>query len=132
MKIRQHFVSNSSSTSFICDVCGNIKSGWDMRHSDAEMRQCINGHTWCTSHDFFDFEVKKLTDDSEDDDDELAYEEQWYEVDPQYCPICTLTHIRDSDLLKYILKWSEKTRGIFEDAIKLEYKNWEDFKKEIQ
>lgn len=46
MKIRQGFVSNSSSSSFICVICGNVESGWDLSLSDVNMRQCINGHEW--------------------------------------------------------------------------------------
>ena len=48
MKIRNGFVSNSSSSSFICDVCGHVESGWDM--SMSEMYECTNGHTFCESH----------------------------------------------------------------------------------
>lgn len=42
MKIRTGFVSNSSSSSFVCDVCGNIESGWDLGLNDAEMCECVN------------------------------------------------------------------------------------------
>ncbi|NPV13095.1 MAG: hypothetical protein HPY57_15115 [Ignavibacteria bacterium] len=50
MKIRKGFVSNSSSSSFVCDVCGQDVSGWDMSLHDAEMYQCENGHTFCEDH----------------------------------------------------------------------------------
>ena len=50
MKIRNGFVSNSSSSSFICEVCGQDASGYDMCLSDAEMYECINGHVFCESH----------------------------------------------------------------------------------
>ena len=50
MKIRSGFVSNSSSSSFICDVCGQDVSGWDMGLYDAEMYECVNGHTFCEEH----------------------------------------------------------------------------------
>jgi hypothetical protein len=50
MKIRSGFVSNSSSSSFICDVCGHDASGWDLGLHDAEMYQCENGHTFCEDH----------------------------------------------------------------------------------
>ena len=50
MKIRTGFVSNSSSSSFLCDFCGNDVSGWDMGLSEAEMFQCVNHHTVCLSH----------------------------------------------------------------------------------
>ena len=46
MKIRVGFVSNSSSSSFICDVSGEVVSGWDIGLSDAEMYQCEKGHTF--------------------------------------------------------------------------------------
>lgn len=50
MKIRQGFVSNSSSSSFVCDICGAENSGWDMCLSEAEMYECENGHIICESH----------------------------------------------------------------------------------
>jgi len=50
MKIRTGFVSNSSSSSFVCDICGNIESGYDARPEDVGMTICKNGHTMCESH----------------------------------------------------------------------------------
>lgn len=47
MKYRLSFVTNSSSSSYICDVCGRHEEGWDMCLSEAEMMQCENGHTIC-------------------------------------------------------------------------------------
>ena len=46
MKIRNGFVSNSSSSSFICNYCGYIESGYDSFLSDFEMCNCENGHTF--------------------------------------------------------------------------------------
>jgi hypothetical protein len=54
MKIRRGFVSNSSSSSFICDVCGEEYSGMDATLEDAEMIQCKNQHTICIEHLIFD------------------------------------------------------------------------------
>lgn len=50
MKLRKGFVSNSSSSSFVCDVCGYTESGWDMSLEEAEMYECENGHTFCEGH----------------------------------------------------------------------------------
>ena len=50
MKKRIGFVSNSSSSSFICDVCNTVESGFDMGLEEAEMYECENGHTFCISH----------------------------------------------------------------------------------
>lgn len=50
MKLRLGFVSNSSSSSFVCDLCGYETSGWDMCLSEAEMFECENGHTLCDDH----------------------------------------------------------------------------------
>ena len=50
MKIRTGFVSNSSSSSFICDVTGDVESGWDMTLGEAGMCQCENGHTFSNEY----------------------------------------------------------------------------------
>ncbi len=49
-KIRNGFVSNSSSSSFICDFCGYNESGFDLCLSDVNMSQCEKGHTFCNDH----------------------------------------------------------------------------------
>ena len=50
MKIRKCYVSNSSSSSFVCEVCGNIESGWDSSFSDVGMAICTCGHVICEAH----------------------------------------------------------------------------------
>ncbi len=50
MKSRDGFVSNSSSSSFTCDVCRYTASGWDMCLSECDMTECCHGHTFCCDH----------------------------------------------------------------------------------
>lgn len=44
MKIRLGFVSNSSSSSFICDLTGESFSGWDASLRDFNLIKCEKGH----------------------------------------------------------------------------------------
>lgn len=46
MKFRKDFVTNSSSSSYVCEICGRTESGWDMGLSEAEMMECVNGHSF--------------------------------------------------------------------------------------
>lgn len=50
MKVRLGFVSNSSSSSFTCDVCGATESGMNMSVDEADMVECENGHIVCHTH----------------------------------------------------------------------------------
>jgi len=50
MKRRSGLVSNSSSSSFTCDVCGETESGMDMGLDDFEMVRCTEGHIVCNYH----------------------------------------------------------------------------------
>jgi hypothetical protein len=43
MKIRKGFVSNSSSSSYICDVCGEAETVYDGMQ-EAGLVRCVNGH----------------------------------------------------------------------------------------
>lgn len=62
MKIRKGYVSNSSSSSFTCDLCGTTQSGYDMGVYEAGMMYCENGHCFCERHalDENEFTVKNI------------------------------------------------------------------------
>lgn len=102
MKIRFGFVSNSSTSSFVCDVCGETFSGRDAGLEETEMFQCINGHTVCVDEAFEDFSPWI---ESVDNEFEAAYE-----VPEKYCPICQMAIFSASDLAGYLLRRTEIPR----------------------
>lgn len=123
MKIRHGFVSNSSSSSFICDVCGEDTSGYNISLEEAEMVQCKNGHFFCEHHILGEYEeiVEVL-----DDEDNPDYDEDWRWYFPiEHCPICQMQFFEDVIILKYMLKASNKTRKDVEKDIKNSFKSFD-------
>ena len=85
MKIRSGFVSNSSSSSFICDVCGSAEEEYD-----GEGRiLCEEEHSICNNCDSEDY-IRIESDD-------------WGEVITKgTCPICTKKVVPDYMKLQYL------------------------------
>lgn len=119
-KYRKDFVTNSSSSSYVCDVCGESVSGWDMGLSEAEMYECENGHTICEDEileeiNYKEYLQSQITNDNielmnrindEDEDlEELAYEHDLrYYLPEKYCPICQFVSYSESDMYRYLKK----------------------------
>lgn len=144
MKIRTGFVSNSSSSSFTCDVCGITESGMDASLYDFEMSQCVRGHTFCNCHTnrkptvaemrqgFIDGEKSRTyrkPKDIQDDvdkfiamsDSEIVKEfeenDRCYEVLSCVCPICMMDEITDNDALQYLLVKNNLTlKGVLDEV----------------
>jgi hypothetical protein len=91
MKIRTGFVSNSSSSSFICCVCGREETMFDGSLRDVEMVSCVNGHCMCN-----DETLKPVS-------NSRSYED-CYELDQSYCPICQFVESDVADIAAYLLK----------------------------
>ena len=129
MKFRKDFVTNSSSSSFVCEVCGRSESGMDMCLSEAEMFECENGHTFCEDEilediNYKEFLLQALEDDIEKinkldemDEDELQdmamnYDLRYY-LPEKYCPICNFTSYSASDMVRYL----SKTKGVTTEEV---------------
>lgn len=123
MKIRKFFVSNSSSSSFICDVCGEDTSGMNMTLEEAEMVQCKNGHTFCEGH-LIPF-IKAL--DFLQDEEREDYDEEWrWYVPLENCPICQMEAFEDVTLLNYMLIKCKMNRTDVKNEIKSSFKSYDE------
>ncbi|MCK9458710.1 MAG: hypothetical protein M0R80_03660 [Proteobacteria bacterium] len=91
MKERVGFVSNSSSCSFICNLCGKMEEGWDWDEipSMGDLLRCEKGHLLCREH----FSFKKTKPDPQ-------------RVASKFCPLCRASA---NSLKEYLLKKSGKT-----------------------
>jgi hypothetical protein len=158
MKIRKGFVSNSSSSSYICDVCGEDATGMDVDLAEWEMYVCENGHTFCESHmknnpsmfeviketiltsppqhyqDTID-EFNKMVDDGVDEDeicDKFTdyYYEARYELPSKFCPMCQMEHVTEEDLIYYLLERSNSKKEDIVKEIQKSFTDINDFKNE--
>jgi hypothetical protein len=151
MKKRFGFVSNSSSSSFVCDICGQEESGYDMCLSEAGMVECVNGHTFCSDHlgspdvqEKYkrDVIIKYIQEHVLEENEELPtggelddlieeYLDEAIDYDDglpaELCPVCSLQCILDRDMLRYLLLTrGDNTALAYRDIceeIRREYKN---------
>ena len=78
MKVRKGFVSNSSSSSFVCDLSGEVFEGYDAGLNEFGCVSCENGHTFIYEG------YPKVEAWVESDENE----ESNYEMPAAICPIC--------------------------------------------
>jgi len=158
MKVRLGFVSNSSSSSFVCDVCGEEYSGWDACLSEPEMYCCEYGHTFCEGHmkeNLEDLSIEKKREycvrfcygegqknyfkyeaDNEEIedyfDDEVMRGDFRYELPSLFCPCCNLEVVTDKQILKYLFYICGKNKDSVVKDMKQKYGTYEKMLKEIK
>jgi predicted MarR family transcription regulator len=127
MKQRNGFVSNSSTSSFVCGVCGGIESDRDLSLRDCEMFECENGHNIHQAC------VKLLEEGeaelAEDFQDALANDR--YSVNSKFCPVCQLKAVQDVDIIKYLLRKVGTTEEVIVKEIQDKYSSLEALDKDL-
>ena len=111
MKVRRGFVSNSSSSSFVCDICCNVESGFDASPTDLEMARCENGHIVCQCHLDSPSSVENLN--------RMTEEE---------CPICNFSELDYTDVTEYVHILLGKSRDEVEKEMQEKFKNFSELK----
>lgn len=123
MKFRKDFVTNSSSSSYVCEICGRTESGYDLGLSECDMYYCVNGHTFCRDEALERPDRKEMIklileqkyfleyhtpEELDDKDDEILFDEYLteggYDVPECMCPICNFIEYSEYDLSAYLLK----------------------------
>lgn len=160
VKYRTGFVSNSSSSSYICEVCGEIFSGWDTGFEEFGLYECVNNHVFCEDHakekpyitkermiELFEKEKSWIDKDKMEGilktiekGDEFEIEELLedylengrYDVIPEQCPLCSLIEINDSDRIDYLMLRGEYTYGSLLKEIRERFKNYDGFKQHLR
>lgn len=130
MKFRKDFVTNSSSSSYVCEICGYSESGYDIGLRDIDMMECVNGHIFCCEHSLekpnkkdmvkliMENEWNNLTEEElmgMGEDvlfDDYCSEGGCYDVPECVCPICQFIEYSEEDLSAYLQKEYKISRDL--------------------
>lgn len=134
MKFRKDFVTNSSSSSYVCEICGRSEGGWDIGLSECEMMECVNGHVFCCDEaleqptkkemikiilenqynkEAYDPAIGACREFTEEEllaiDEDILFSEWvtdggYWGVPECMCPICQFIEYSEYDLSEYLLK----------------------------
>lgn len=116
VKKRNYFVSNSSSSSFICEICGRTETGFDASLRDYEYVECVNGHTFC-QEELLDGLEEYLEAHEETDE---GYCNGTYDIPEKFCPICSFIEPSYPELQQYFLKTTSITTDeVFQEIKKV-------------
>jgi hypothetical protein len=120
MKVRNGFVSNSSSSSFVCEVCGDAFESYDQGISDF-------GLVTCEDHDHLFCEAHRINPDTsgmfENYESDCSGDSENH-INSKHCPICQLKEIPDNVLLQYALRKLQTNRIKMKKDITDTFKNY--------
>jgi hypothetical protein len=98
MKIRLDYVTNSSSSSFVCEICGQSETQWD--DTPDWYLQCENYHGLCDDHiDEAELEKRYV-----EGTKEYELWEREHQITKEACPLCSLAIIQDETIVRYLNK----------------------------
>jgi len=129
----------------------------DISISECEMRECVNGHTFCIKHDTGKIsvagmrnavenaskwtvddetkeEVRNMTDEEveawfDDEGEDAFYDIMNYEYPAEWCPLCNFRVVGKDDIISYL----KRKQGITLEGLALEmqgmFSNYEEFKR---
>lgn len=149
MKYRKDFVTNSSSSSFVCDICGRNESGYDATLRDYGFYECVNGHIMCeseaTPENAREALIQMLVKDSDivrtkselDAMDPYELEQAcrdevddfFYMIPEEMCPICQMKEFANRELLRYLKKENPDVIQSIRDRFKT-YREFKTYLKE--
>lgn len=148
MKFRKDFVTNSSSSSYVCEICGRSECGYNLGLSECEMYECVNGHVFCCDEalekptkeemiktileneynkecwdgslrDYREFTEEEIS--AMDEDiifDKFLSDGGNYNVPECMCPICQFIEYSEEDLSAYFLKEYRVPRDVVFEEVK--------------
>jgi len=128
MKTRLGFVSNSSSCSFVCDLTGEVKSGWSWGIEDVGMYGCINGHRFNKEYVLNPDKIKvwaRTIKHKANPDGFVDYRE----LPASFCPICQMKEILAPDLAIYLRTEHPDLYTKIKEEIRDKFKTYKQFKK---